>query len=58
MHGHTLAVLTKASVTLQQVLLQRRLQHMSESALISPRGCEYRRRRNAEYAAGVSGLIH
>lgn len=31
--GHTLAVLTEASVTLQQVLLLRRLQHMGESTL-------------------------
>lgn len=33
LHGHTLAVLTEASVTLQQVLLLRRLQHMGESTL-------------------------
>jgi DNA-binding MarR family transcriptional regulator len=33
LHGHTLAVLTDASVTLQQVLLLRRLQHMGESTL-------------------------
>jgi MarR family transcriptional regulator, organic hydroperoxide resistance regulator len=33
LRGHTLAVLTEASVTLQQVLLLRRLQHMGESTL-------------------------
>jgi DNA-binding MarR family transcriptional regulator len=33
LQGHTLAVLTDESVTLQQVLLLRRLQHMGESTL-------------------------
>jgi DNA-binding MarR family transcriptional regulator len=33
LQGHTLAVLTDESVTLQQVLLLRRLQHMRESTL-------------------------
>jgi DNA-binding MarR family transcriptional regulator len=33
LQGHTLAVLTEESVTLQQVLLLRRLQHMRESTL-------------------------
>jgi len=33
LQGHTLAVLTEESVTLQQVLLLRRLQHMGESTL-------------------------
>lgn len=33
LHGYTLAVLADASVTLQQVLLLRRLQHLGESTL-------------------------